>query len=44
MHIILVKLIKNFDFELKQNQNLYPVEYVTFRPADGGLCFISARK
>ena len=44
MHIILVKLIKNFDFVLEENQNIYPVEYLTFKPADGGRCFISPRK
>ena len=43
MKIIIAKLIKNFDFELKANQNLDPVEYLTYRPKDGAQCLIRAR-
>ena len=43
MKIILAKLIQNFDFVLEENQNLWPVEYATFRPADGAKCFVTLR-
>ena len=33
--IILIKLIKNFDFELVPNQNLGAVQFATIRPIDG---------
>ena len=44
MKVILSKLIKNFDFRLDENQNLNPVEHLTFRPADGAKCFITQRQ
>ena len=42
--IILIKLIKNFDFELMPNQNLGAVQFATIRPIDGTKCFIYPRK
>jgi hypothetical protein len=42
--IILIKLIKNFDFELVPNQNLGAVQFATIRPIDGTKCFIYPRK
>lgn len=43
MKIILTKLIKNFDFRLKENQHLGPVEYTTYRPLEGAQCYITTR-
>ena len=43
MKVILTKLVKNFDFRLKEDQELGPVEYGTFRPIDGVLCYITPR-
>jgi hypothetical protein len=43
MKIILTKLIKNFDFRLKENQYLGPVEYTTYRPLEGVQCYITPR-
>jgi cytochrome P450 len=42
--IIMVKLIKNFDFELSPNQSLEAVQYATIRPMDGTKVFITPRK
>jgi hypothetical protein len=43
MKVILTKLVKNFDFRLKEDQDLGPVEYGTFRPIDGVICYITPR-
>ena len=43
MKILVVKLVKNFDFELVLSQNTNPISYTTLRPIDGTKCFIKTR-
>jgi hypothetical protein len=43
MKIIVAKLVQNFDFRLKENQELRPVLYTTLRPIDGTQVYISPR-
>ena len=43
MKMIVTKLIQNFDFRLKENQELGPVLYTTLRPIDGAQVFITPR-
>jgi 3'-phosphoadenosine 5'-phosphosulfate (PAPS) 3'-phosphatase len=42
--MILIKLIKNFDFELDSKQRLEAIQFTVIRPIDGTRCFISTRK
>ena len=44
MKILIVKLVKNFDFKLVPDQNLGQVSMLTLRPIDGAKCFITQRK
>lgn len=44
MKILIVKLVKHFDFELVPNQYLNPALYATLRPSSGTLMFIKQRK
>jgi len=43
MKIIVTKLVQNFDFRLKENQQLGPFMYTTLRPIDGTQFYISPR-
>jgi len=44
MKIIVTKLVQNFDFRLKENQQLGPILYSTLRPRDGAQVYITPRK
>jgi len=43
MKMIVTKLVQNFDFRLKENQELRPGVYTTLRPRDGTQVYSSPR-
>ena len=42
--MILIKLIKNYDFELDSTQKLEAVQFTVIRPFHGTRCFITPRQ